>query len=91
MAVHIGGNLIWRLAVETKTHNLIPTNFYNIRRCVGVHVGVTIATCLAEQQWSRKMALFKYFLCDASSPKESSFLTEKEKDVVSEFAANAEK
>ena len=35
MAVNIGGNLIWRLAVETKTHNLIPINFHNIRRCVG--------------------------------------------------------
>ena len=42
MAVNIGGNLIWRLAVETKTH-LVPANFYNIRRCVGLHVDVTIA------------------------------------------------
>ena len=37
------------------------------------------------------MALFKYFSRDASSPKESSFLTEKEKDIVSELVANAEK
>ena len=37
IAGNIGGNLIWRLAVETKSHNFISTKFNFIRQCVGVY------------------------------------------------------
>ena len=37
------------------------------------------------------MELLKYFLHNTSVPKQSSFLTQKEKEVVSDFVSNAEK
>ena len=35
--------------------------------------------------------LLSYFLCDTSGPKQSSSLTQKEKEVVSDFVSKAEK
>ena len=37
------------------------------------------------------MALFEYFSCDASVPKQLSSLTQKELEVVSDFVSKAEK
>ena len=44
MAINIGGNLIWRLAIETKNAQFNSRQLYNnIRRCIGLHVDVIIA------------------------------------------------
>ena len=37
------------------------------------------------------MALFKYFLCDTSVPKQTVSLTQKEKEIVTDFVSKAEK
>ena len=84
-----GGKLIWRLAVETKNAHFISAKFNIVRQCVGVHVRRDYRHVSSSE--SREMALFRYFSRDTSALKQSSSLTQKEKDVVSDFVSKAEK
>ena len=59
MTDNIGGKLIWRLTVETKSHNFISAKLNFIRQCAGVHVRRDYR--YVSSSGSCKMALFSIF------------------------------
>ena len=87
MAGNIGGKIIWRLAVEAK-NSFISAKFNIIRWCVGVYVRHNYHYVSSSESW--EMTLLKYFSCDTSVPKQSSSLTQKEREVASDFVSKAE-
>ena len=88
MAGNIGGKLILRLAIETKTE-FFPAKFNIIRWCVGVHVRRDYCYISSSESW--ETVLFKYFSCDTSAPKQLSSLAQKGKEIVSDFVSKAGK
>ena len=74
----------WHLATETKTYNFISTEFNVIQQCIGVHIRRDYCYVLRD-------SAFKVFLRDTSVPKQLSFSTQEEKDVLSYFVSKVER